>query len=267
MIWQYFPHFAFVALLTWSAGAYFSWKTRRTPTLILTGLGLAVFLSYIIMMWVMLERPPLRTMGETRLWYVLFLPATGLLVYVRWRFRWILPFSTIMSAVFIGINLLKPEIHDKTLMPALQSPWFAPHVIVYMFAYALLGAATLMAVYNLWKGKQAMDENVALTNLVYIGWAFLTVGMLFGALWAKEAWGHYWSWDPKETWAAVTWMAYLVYIHLSSDRIKVSNDKQTVLRNLSLIWLIICFALLQMCWWGINLLPSAQATSIHTYSG
>ena len=41
----------------------------------------------------------------------------------------------------------------------------------------------------------------------------MTLGMLMGALWAKEAWGHYWSWDPKETWAAITWLAYLVYVH------------------------------------------------------
>ena len=50
-------------------------------------------------------------------------------------------------------------------------------------------------------------------NLVYVGMAFLTIGMLFGALWAKEAWGHYWNWDPKETWAAATWLGYLIYIH------------------------------------------------------
>lgn len=45
----------------------------------------------------------------------------------------------------------------------------------------------------------------AADKLVYAGLAFLTVGMLTGAIWAKAAWGHYWSWDPKETWAAVTW--------------------------------------------------------------
>ena len=50
-------------------------------------------------------------------------------------------------------------------------------------------------------------------NLAYVGLSFMTLGMLMGALWAKEAWGHYWSWDPKETWAAITWLAYLVYVH------------------------------------------------------
>ena len=94
-------------------------------------------------------------------------------------------------------------------------------------------------------------------DLVYVGLAFLTIGMLFGALWAKEAWGHYWSWDPKETWAAITWFAYLVYIHYR----RLTKHRP----RLALWALIIAFLLLQMCWWGINYLPSAQGSSVHTY--
>ena len=200
-------------------------------------------------------------MGETRLWYSFFLPLVGLLVYVRRHYRWILSFSTLLSLVFIGVNLFKPEIHSKALMPALQSPWFVPHVIAYMFAYALLSAATLLAVKELFTGTSRSDVSVTslegMDDLVRVGLSFLTFGMLFGALWAKEAWGHYWSWDPKETWAAVTWFAYLLYIHyrlLPSHRPRVA------------LWMLIfAFVLLQVCWWGINYLPSAQGTSIHTY--
>ena len=136
--------------------------------------------------------------------------------------------------------------NTKTLVPALQSPWFAPHVFVYIFAYCLLGVAVVIAWW-----KQVDD-------LVYVSFAFLTIGMLFGALWAKEAWGHYWSWDPKETWAAITWIAYLVYIHYRQ------LPQQ---RNRLALWMLIAsFVLLQMCWWGINYLPSAQGSSVHTYS-
>ena len=197
-------------------------------------------------------------MGETRLWYSFFLPLAGLIVYSRWKYKWILSFSTVLALVFICVNLFKPEIHDKTLMPALQSPWFAPHVIVYMFAYAVLGAATVMALFLLLRKKPLTSEMDITDNLVYVGLAFLTIGMLFGALWAKEAWGHYWSWDPKETWAAITWFAYLVYVHYrQSPRHR---------EHLALWILILSFALLQMCWWGINYLPSAQGSSVHTYS-
>ena len=203
MTWNHFPYFALVAVLLWAVGAYAAWKDKKTLTLSATIAGLLVFFGYIVAMWVSLERPPLRTMGETRLWYSLFLPFAGLVVYLRWRYKWILSFSTILATVFIVINVVKPEIHNKTLMPALQSPWFAPHVIVYMFAYALLGAATVMAIYLLFvKKKPATDDEMDITdNLVYVGLSFMTLGMLMGALWAKEAWGHYWAWDPKETWA------------------------------------------------------------------
>jgi ABC-type transport system involved in cytochrome c biogenesis permease subunit len=131
-----------------------------------------------------------------------------------------------------------------------------------MFAYAVFGVATLMAIFLLVKEKnnnfQLSTINSQLDDLVYVGLAFMTFGMLFGALWAKEAWGHYWSWDPKETWAAITWFAYLIYIHYR----QLPKHKP----RLALWLLIISFMLLQMCWWGINYLPSAQGASVHTYS-
>lgn len=259
MDWTYFIYFAIPALLLWGLGAWAAWKGKARRATLATVFGLCIFFTFILLMWRSLERPPLRTMGETRLWYSFFLPLAGLVVYSRWRYRWILTFSTVLAAVFIFINLLKPEIHSKTLMPALQSPWFAPHVIVYMFSYALLGASFLMACYLLARPKHLQASIMGnLDNLVSAGVAFLTVGMLFGALWAKEAWGHYWSWDPKETWAAVTWLSYLVYIHIR----RLPGHRPRV----ALTILIASFLLLQVTWWGINYLPAAQGSSVHTYS-
>jgi ABC-type transport system involved in cytochrome c biogenesis permease subunit len=162
--------------------------------------------------------------------------------------------------------------NTKTLVPALQSPWFAPHVFVYIFAYTLLGVAVVIAILPpKLGGYRGMNKSMSdassdpqppnlggLDSLVYVSLAFLTIGMLFGALWAKEAWGHYWSWDPKETWAAITWIAYLIYIHYR----QIPRHR----KRLALWMLIGSFILLQMCWWGINYLPSAQGSSVHTYS-
>ena len=159
MSWDHFVIFAMVALLCWAIGAVAAWKEKRQFVVYAATLaGLAVFFAFILGMWISLERPPMRTMGETRLWYSFFLPLAGIITYSRWRYKWILSFSFVLSLVFICINLFKPEIHNKTLMPALQSPWFAPHVIVYMFAYAMLGAAAVMAVYLLWIKKKATEE-------------------------------------------------------------------------------------------------------------
>lgn len=261
MSWDYFHAFALWASVCWIIGAALAWKGKRPAAVYATTLlGLAIFFEYILEMWIELERPPMRTMGETRLWYSFFLPLAGLITYGRWKYKWILTFSTVLSLVFVCINLFKPEIHNKTLMPALQSPWFAPHVIVYMFAYAMLGAATVMAVYLLWIKKKPADkrEMDLCDNLVYVGLSFMTFGMLFGALWAKEAWGHYWAWDPKETWAAATWIGYLCYIHFRMNRRKEIRT--------ALVGLLVCFVLLQMCWYGINYLPAAQGVSVHTYN-
>ncbi len=283
MTWEQFIYFAMAAVLLWAAGAWAAWREKTAVAYTSTVVGLLVFFSFILSMWISLERPPLRTMGETRLWYSFFLPLAGIIVYSRWKYKWILSFSTVLALVFICVNLFKPEIHSKTLMPALQSPWFAPHVIVYMFAYAVFGVATLMAVWMLLRASSASQPSRSaflrpcdskqseigrsrdssetlggLDNLVYVGLAFMTIGMLFGALWAKEAWGHYWSWDPKETWAAITWFAYLIYVHYR----QLPKHQP----RLALWLLIIAFILLQMCWWGINYLPSAQGSSVHTYS-
>ena len=248
--------FALPAMLFWSAGAVLSLGGRRQGlACLLTVGGLLTFGAFIALMWQSTGHPPLRTMGETRLWYAFFLPLVGLATYLRWHYRWVLSFSTLLSGVFICVNLLKPELHGKVLMPALQSPWFAPHVIIYMFAYATTGAATLLALWHLMHEEKPVS---AIDELTGVGLSFLTVGMLFGALWAKEAWGTYWSWDPKETWAAATWLCYLIYLHLRKCR--PYEDR------MALLWLLVCFVCLQMCWWGINYLPSAQGVSVHTYS-
>lgn len=262
MTWDHFIFFAIPSVLLWTvASAWALRRPKKTPPTLFTVLGQGVFFSFILGMWISLERPPLRTMGETRLWYSFFLPVAGLITYQRWGYKWILSFSTILSAVFIVVNIAKPDIHNKVLMPALQSPWFAPHVIIYMFSYAILGAVTLVALYYLFREEKLQDKERIMDmtdNLVYVGVAFVTMGMLMGAIWAKEAWGHYWSWDPKETWAAATWLGYLVYIHYRL--LKTSKNKT------SMTILLLAFILLQVCWYGVNYLPSARGRSVHTYS-
>lgn len=259
MSWEAFVYYAVAAGGCWLAAVVCAFRDKRKAAMLVSSLGSLIFLTFIIGMWLSLERPPLRTMGETRLWYSFFLSVVGLALYAECRYKWVLGFGVLMSLIFVGINLFNPEIHSKTLMPALQSPWFVPHVIVYMFSYALLGAAALFALY-LWFRKSPQSPSAGewgiCDHLVRVGWSFLTLGMTMGALWAKEAWGDYWSWDPKETWAFATWLSYLVYLHL-----RPASKNQDLLFS----WLVFSFILLQMCWWGLHFLPSAQGSSIHVY--
>lgn len=259
MSWNEFSWFAIPSMLLWlGAGVlvYTSVKSRIVDSLML--LGILLFATFIGLFWIGLERPPLRTMGETRLWYSFFLSTVGFITYKHWKYKWLLSFSGLMACVFVCINLFKPEIHSKNLMPALQSYWFVPHVTVYILSYAMLGAATIASFIQIRKLNRGIaDANLYrfMDNLVYVGFGFLMLGLLMGCVWAKEAWGHYWSWDPKETWAFVTSAAYLLYIHL---RLRKAHPKVTV-------WMLpIAFILLMITWIGVNYLPSAQG-SIHTY--
>ncbi len=265
MNWINFPVFGYsaVAFLAVTALVFLlplSKNKKRIISNVFTIIGIALLGIFITILWIKLERPPLKTKGETRLWYSFFLAAIGIVAYNRWKFIWFLIGSNFFAILFLIINLLSPETYNKTLMPALQSPWFVPHVIAYIFSYSLLGASCLVALWGLYQ-LYYKDYNKTILlladNLVYIGFAFLSFGLLFGALWAKEAWGHYWTWDPKETWALLTYFSYLIYIHF-----RFHKPGRTKLH----LWILaISFAVLLSAWFGVNYLAAAQ-NSVHVYS-
>ena len=179
------------------------------------------------------------------------------MLFIKGPKRWVIFILTLLLAVLLILIVRHGGLVDTTRVPALQSPWFFPHVTLYAFSYSLMGCAFLFALVGLFRNAQAAGGLLdSADTLIYIGMAFLTFGMLTGAIWAKEAWGHFWSWDPKETWALITWCMYALYMHLRIYR-KGSARLLCVL-------LIFAFACLQMCWWGINYLPSA-ADSVHVY--
>lgn len=260
MNWSNFIWFALPSITLWLSAGVVVYRSDKRLADGLMIIGITLFIVFITGFWIDLERPPMRTMGETRLWYSLFLSSVGYLAYRRWKYPWLLSFSAVVASVFVVVNLLKPEIHSKNLMPALQSIWFIPHVISYILSYAMLGAATIGTFVQLQKIKKNGESDRSifqfLDNMVYVGFGFLILGMLMGAVWAKEAWGHYWAWDPKETWAFATSLAYLAYIH-----VRLNGRKYEKIA----LWILpIAFILLMITWIGVNYLPSAQS-SIHVY--
>ena len=82
---------------------------------------------------------------------------------MRWGYKWFITYALLLAILFLFINFLHPETYEKTLMPALQSPWFVPHVIVYIFSYALLAASSLVAVKGLYElyFRDIRDENAS----------------------------------------------------------------------------------------------------------
>lgn len=90
-------------------------------------------------------------------------------------------------------------------------------------------------------------------RLIGIGFSFLTIGILSGAVWANEAWGSYWSWDPKETWALITWITFAIYLHTRLVK-GWQGQKSALLASLG-------FLILWVCYLGVNLLGKG----LHSY--
>jgi len=258
MIWSQIAWWGMPTLALWLAGALAAWR-RAKIALALSLAGWICLGVFTALLWRDLGRPPLRTLGETRLLYSFFL--SGLGIWTSWRngSAWLLAVSNLLASLFLAILMARPGMQAGPLMPALQSCWFIPHVASYIFAYAVLGVGTLMALRQIAARRgDGWDSNKlsAIDDTVRLGFAFLVLGMITGAVWADEAWGHYWSWDPKETWAAVTACAYLVYLHVRSRHA----------RSLAALWLLpLAFALLLVAWLGMSFIPAAQK-SVHIYS-
>lgn len=256
-----FPLFAVGSIACWLSGTILRFAGRRYPLVgtasyVLMLAGTVSLMGFIAGYWHTIERPPLRTLGETRLWYAALIPVVGFLVEYRWKIGWLKYYCMFLAAFFLSINFFHPDMFDKTLMPALQSVWFVPHVVVYLVGYVLLAAASAAAWHNIcFRNRSGSSGCLVSHYLVQLGFVLLTFGLVFGALWAKEAWGHYWTWDPKETWAFISWLTYLGYLHLSA--LKSSRT--------GLQWYIaLSFVILLLSWFGVNYLPSAQ-NSVHSY--
>ncbi len=116
-----------------------------------------------------------------------------------------------------------------SLPPALQSVFFVPHVMVYLFGYGAAMVAAFAAVLQLvasWpSGPGSLVSEAAARELdriayrnVCLAFPFLSIGLGLGTAWAWYAWADYWSWDNKEVWALVSWLIFVVYLHLRRVR-------------------------------------------------
>jgi len=146
-------------------------------------------------------------------------------------------------------------------VPALRSYWLVAHVVLSFageafFAVAFAASLVYLAAGSGGKGATAVKTRADRTAYVsiLIGYVLFTIGALvFGMIWAEQAWGSYWSWDPKETWALVTWLTYTLYLHLRLVR----GKKGKTASFLS----VAGFLLTMFTFFGVNYLM----TGLHSY--
>lgn len=110
----------------------------------------------------------------------------------------------------------------QPLVPALQSWWMKIHVPANFIGYGTFALAAMVALAYLLKQHHLLETHLpplpVLDDLMYraitVGFTFFTIATILGALWAADAWGGYWSWDPKETWALIVWLNYAAWLHM-----------------------------------------------------
>jgi cytochrome c-type biogenesis protein CcsB len=194
---------------------------------------------------------------------------------------------------FCILSLPKDMQQATALVPALQSNWLLMHVSMMIFSYAALLSGSLLSItlliLDMLKVKELESKSfndkdllssqyliaqknsvLSKINLMYfdelvkeldywsyriinIGFPFLTLGILSGAVWANETWGSYWNWDPKETWALITWFIFAIYLH-----VRINQGWKG--RKVALIALL-GFCVTWFCYLGVNLLGKG----LHSY--
>jgi cytochrome c-type biogenesis protein CcsB len=207
------------------------------------------------------------------------------LLFLSWCLLFILKLiesktnSKIIGAVVLPIILLiisfatlvlpKPMQYSSPLVPSLQSNWLMMHVSMMMFSYSILILGSLLSILMLVLIK-TKNNNSRLNHLVTnknllinldnwsyrtigLGFPLLTIGIISGAVWANEAWGSYWSWDPKETWALITWLIFAAYIHARLSK-GWSGEKVAILGSCG-------FFVVWICYLGTNFLGQG----LHSY--
>jgi cytochrome c-type biogenesis protein CcsB len=191
-------------------------------------LGFLLLLPGVIFRGVSANRVPWGNMYEFSITGALAFSAAYLFALKKYKLRWLgLPVSlSVLLTLGTAVTLLyRPS---APLMPALKSPWLVIHVSaaiisggVFLLANCIAATYLILDRYEqkglrpIWAEKlpslESLDNlSYRLVALVFPLWTFSVIA---GAIWAEAAWGRYWGWDPKETWAFITWVAYAAYLH------------------------------------------------------
>ena len=243
-----------------------------------------IFTGTLLTRWIQENYFPLSNLYESLIFLSWAISAIHLFVEFQTKSRLIGAISTPILFFLSGFSTLTlPTEMQKALplVPSLQSNWLMMHVTMMMISYATLIIGSLLSLLYLaflfirGKNSQVIVESstgeTTYSNSYYsklsllqtvdiwsyriigLGFPFLTIGIISGAVWANEAWGSYWSWDPKETWALITWLVFAIYLH--SRLLKGWQGKQAAILGS-------CgFFVIWICYLGVNFLGKG----LHSY--
>lgn len=195
-------------------------------------LGLVEQVIGVVARWILSGRAPLSNMFESFTFAIGGMVLVALVFEAIYRTRLVGMGCAIFGFIFMVLAHKVPifDSQIRPLFPALQSSWLTYHVVTIMLSYSAFALSFFVGLIYLAKdlffhGDRA---NIALVRslpslnaldvfnyrIIAIGFPLLTLGIILGAVWAATAWGRPWGFDPKETWSAITWLVYAIYLHI-----------------------------------------------------
>ena len=283
---------AFALLLVALPLAFWSLSGGRSSTavrLLVAGANLCLT-AQLVLRWWESGHFPISNLYESLCFLAWGCTLTQLLVERTWPSPLVPAAATPMALgcmAFASFALPDRLQEASPLVPALRSSWLVMHVSVIMISYAALLVGSLLSLAVLFTDRgnslelrsssigsggyrqaqlatpQVQLSSVAmpaveqLDSLSYrtitVGFLLLSVGLVSGAVWANEAWGSWWSWDPKETWALICWLVYAAYLHTRLIR-GWQGRKPALVAAAGLVVIVVCYI-------GVNLL----GIGLHSY--
>ena len=212
------------------------------------------------------ERPPVTNMYETVVWVSWGSVLFSMVLEKIYKYRSVLLAGLLVGTFSMVVADMAPAILDPSIQPlesVLRSNyWLIIHVMTITISYAAFflafGLGDIGLIYYAIDSKkyhqQIKDISTAVYRAMQIGVAFLAPGIILGGVWADYSWGRFWGWDPKETWALIVLLGYIIVLHA-----RLVNW----LQNFGmLVSAVVTFNLVIMAWYGVNYILGA---GLHSY--
>ncbi len=242
-------------------------KLRTVARMILLGSGILQTL-YILSRYLIAGYTPITSQHEAATFFAW--SVTWAYLSFHWRYS-VRNFGTFVSVLAFIMLLVAASVSREfqPLAPALQSMWLPVHAGVSVMAYGFLALAFCGGIMYLLQERELKSKKFGFfftrlpsldaldqlnSHCLTAGFTLLTLGIITGSIWARQAWGTYWHWDPKETWSLITWFLYAIQLH---QRVTVGwRGKKAALMS------IIAFCSVLFTLWGVTYLLGG----VHSYA-
>jgi cytochrome c-type biogenesis protein CcsB len=229
--------------------------------------GFALHCVVLVVRYLQAGHTPVTNLHESLSFFAWTIIGIYLLFDLRYRLTVLGAFVCPLALVLMIIGSAVPKGVPEQVSPALQSWWFPVHVSLAFLGDAVFAVAFIAGIMYLLQERMLKSKKFSalyfrlpsletLDNINYkcltFGFPLMTMGIISGAVWANSAWGGYWRWDPKETWALITWFLYAALLH---GRLTVGWRGRR-----AAIFAIIGFLSLLFTFFGVNLLLSGEHT-------